>query len=288
MGSEPPPDPGRFTPYFPEIVSAVADLGHNVVLDGELVVWRQGRLDFTALQHRIQPSASRSSQLAVQRPAAFVVFDLLASKGQDRRAEPYEDRRRRLEKLLEKRLPHGLVLMPMSSDMGVARQWMLGHTGSGIEGVVAKRLDQTYRAGGRSWHKVKTRMTAEAVVGGVLGSLDEPEALIIGRFNERGRLRIAGRTTPLGASTRLRLAPLLAAAGDDHPWPNVIPSARFGRRTSEPIEYVQVRPKVVVELDVDAAYEQDQWRHAVRFVRGAPGSGSLRSAFDLADGAISR
>ncbi|MFR9802545.1 RNA ligase family protein [Pseudonocardia sp. RS010] len=255
------------TSYFPEIVAAVAELGHDVVLDGELVVWHQGRLDFTALQQRLHPSASRSSQLAVQRPAAFVVFDLLASKGRDRRAEPYEDRRRRLEKLLENRLPHGLVLMPTSSDMGVARQWMLGHTASGIEGVVAKRLDQTYRAGGRPWRKVKARMTAEAVVGGVLGSIGEPTALIVGRFNQRGRLRVAGRTTALDASARLRLPSLLAAASNEHPWPDVIPSARFGQRPSEPIEYVRVRPEVVVELDVDAAYEQERWRHPVRFVR---------------------
>ncbi|WP_433504792.1 RNA ligase family protein [Pseudonocardia halophobica] len=255
------------TTYFPEITAAVAELGENVVLDGELVAWHEGRLDFTAMQQRIHPLASRASQLAMQRPAAFVVFDLLASKGEDRRGEPFSERRRRLEKLLEKRLPHGLVLMPMSPDIRVARQWMLQHTASGIEGVVAKRVDQTYRSGGRSWRKVKTRMTAEAVVGGVLGSLEEPEALIVGRRDLRGRLRVSGRTTALSRTARTELVPLLAAGEESHPWPDVIPSARFGQRPSMPVEYEKVRPAVVVELDVDAAYEHERWRHAVRFVR---------------------
>jgi hypothetical protein len=45
--------------------------------------------------------------------------------------------------------------------------------------------------------KIRTRLTAEAVVGGVLGSLEQPEALILGRPDPHGRLRVAGRTTPL-------------------------------------------------------------------------------------------
>ena len=66
---------------------------------------------------------------------------------------------------------------------------MLGHAHTGLEGVVAKRLDQTYRPGVRAWHKLRTRVTAEAVVGGVIGPVDAPRELILGRFDESGRLR---------------------------------------------------------------------------------------------------
>ncbi|MDT7700256.1 MAG: hypothetical protein QOJ30_2581, partial [Pseudonocardiales bacterium] len=52
-----------------------------------------------------------------------------------------------------------------------------------------------------------------------------------------------------------------------HPWPATIPSSRFGQRPSEPIDYLQVAPRTVVELDVDTSFEQDRWRHATRYIR---------------------
>jgi ATP-dependent DNA ligase len=134
--------------------------------------------------------------------------------------------------------------------------------------VVAKRLDQPYRAGGRTWRKIRTRRTAEAVVGGVLGSIARPEALIVGRYDARGRLRVAGRTTALPRPARAELGRLLTMpASGTHPWPVTIPSSRFGQRPSEPIDYVQVAPTAVVELDVDTSFEQDRGRHATRYVR---------------------
>jgi ATP-dependent DNA ligase len=69
------------------------------------------------------------------------------------------------------------VLTPVTTDLTVARSWMLGHGATGIEGVVAKRLNQPYRPGVRAWHKLRTRLTAEAVVGGVIGPADAPREL---------------------------------------------------------------------------------------------------------------
>jgi ATP-dependent DNA ligase len=83
--------------------------------------------------------------------AAYVVFDLLARNGKDLRNRPYWKRRRKLEKLLGAHLPNGLVLTPATADPAVARSWMLAHTSTGLEGVVAKRLDQPYRPGQRGW-----------------------------------------------------------------------------------------------------------------------------------------
>jgi hypothetical protein len=64
-----------------------------VVLDGELVCWNEGRVDFAALQRRLHPSQARAQELAGSMPAAYVVFDLLALAGTDVRSKPYAARR---------------------------------------------------------------------------------------------------------------------------------------------------------------------------------------------------
>jgi ATP-dependent DNA ligase len=241
------------------------------VLDGELVCWNEGRVDFAALQRRLHPSDTRAQELAAATPAAYVVFDILALAGTDVRTKPYAARRTLLEDLLGRQLPPGLVLMPMTTDLAVARTWMLDHSDAGVEGVVVKRLTHTYRpSGGRPWLKIRTRLTAEAVVGGVLGSLDNPEALVLGRPDPQGRLRVAGRTRPLSPTARAELAALLTPAAAGHPWPLAIPSSWFGQLPSKPIDYRPVVPDRVVELDVDTAFERHRWRHGSRFVRLRP------------------
>jgi hypothetical protein len=124
-----------------------------------------------------------------------------------------------------------------------------------------------YRANGRTWSKIRTRLTAEAIVGGVIGSLEQLEALILGRHDHRGRLHVAGRTTPLPPPACTEISAVLTRAAGGHPWLPAIPSSRFGQLPSEPIEYLKVAPATVVELDVDTAFENHRWRHGARFVR---------------------
>lgn len=246
------------TAGFPDVAAAVARLG-DVVLDGELVVWRGGRLDFAALQDRLRSGRGRVHGLVAAAPAAFVVFDLLARNGKDLRDRPYWKRRRKLEKL---KLSDGLVLTPATTDPAVARSWMLVTIDTGIEGVVAKRLDQPYRPGMRGWQKHRTRITAEAIVGGITGSIDAPRELILGRHDEHGRLRIAGRTTTLQPATSTRIAAVLEEQA--HAWPERLPAHSWGApRTA----YTRVRPNLVVEVSADLALDGLRWRHPVRFVR---------------------
>src|SRR5918997_6879746 len=67
------------TRYFPEVVAAVREqLPERCVLDGELFVATDGRLEFETLQERIHPAKSRIDMLAEKTPACFVAFDVLA------------------------------------------------------------------------------------------------------------------------------------------------------------------------------------------------------------------
>ena len=111
-------------PAFPDVAAAVAQLG-DVVVDGELVVWRAGRFDFAALQDRLRSGRARVRGLVAAAPAAYVVFDLLARNGKDLLDRPYWKRRRKLEKLLGGQLPDGLALRhdTLQPDTRVRPTW---------------------------------------------------------------------------------------------------------------------------------------------------------------------
>jgi ATP-dependent DNA ligase len=188
------------------------------------------------------------------------VFDLLARNGKVLLDRPYWKRRRKLEKLT---LPPGLVLTPSTTDVDVGLSWMeLARAGTGLEGVVAKRLDQPYRPGQRGWQKLRTRITAEAVVGGVTGSLDVPRELILGRHDEHGRLRIAGRTTALRPLAAAHLGQLFEEQA--HSWPERLPAHSWGAPRAA---YTRVRPDLVVEVSADLALDGLRWRHPTQFIR---------------------
>jgi ATP-dependent DNA ligase len=75
MTSKSGEDLGR---YFPEVVEAALKLPEqHFILDGELVIRRQGEFSFDALLQRIHPAASRIKRLAGETPAQFIAFDLL-------------------------------------------------------------------------------------------------------------------------------------------------------------------------------------------------------------------
>src|SRR3954469_4564001 len=84
--------------YYPELLAPLAkQLPERCVLDGEIVIARDGALDFEALQLRLHPAASRIEKLSKQMPASIVFFDLLAEGDKDLRDAPFEERRARLE-----------------------------------------------------------------------------------------------------------------------------------------------------------------------------------------------
>ena len=102
---------------------------------------------------------------------------------------------------------------------------MVDHCAAGIEGVVAKRLDEANRPGGRTWRKIRTRNTAEAVGGGVLGPSSSRKALVVGCRDAHGRLHVSGRTTPLSPAGQSAMSQVLEPPGRSHPWPGHLPSS---------------------------------------------------------------
>src|SRR5262249_31729065 len=120
--------------YFPELRPLGELLPPHSALDGEIVIARDGALDFDAMQTRLHPAESRIKRLAGEIPAEFVVFDVLLGNGERVADLPLEDRRARVEAL------DGFRVSPATRDLAEARGWLERFEALGLDGVVAKRL----------------------------------------------------------------------------------------------------------------------------------------------------
>lgn len=252
---------------FPDVAAAARrQLPVGVVLDGELVVWGRDGMDFGALHQRMTASKVRAAELAVAAPATFMAFDVLAVDDTDVRARPLSERRMLLEALMAEVRPP-LQLTPQTYDPVAAGQWMKDYAlaSVGVEGVVAKGCGDAYLSDQRGWVKVKIRDTSDALVGAVVGALERPQRLVLGRF-VNGDLRIVGFIGDLRPAQQDEVAAVLDPT-DEHPWPTEL-SLAWGTRERTPI--VRVEPCVTVEVSADRAVDAGRWRHATRFIRTRP------------------
>lgn len=229
--------------YFPELEFPPG----RYVLDGELVILdADGREEFDALQNRIHPAESRINRLAVETPARFRAFDVLAIDDAELLGEPLEARRARLESLLEGfGSPGSIELTPLVRDSAAAAPWL----NSG-EGVIAKQLDSPYRPGERKGMvKIKRVRTIDAVVAGWRPG-KEPKtvgSLMLGLYDGDGELHVVGHTSGLKAKEKRELVATLAPyeTGDRG---SADPSRWSADRD---LEWVALRPELVIEVTFD-------------------------------------
>ncbi|MFJ4895037.1 ATP-dependent DNA ligase [Streptomyces sp. NPDC088788] len=251
---------------FPEIVAGATQLRDGTALDGELVVWEEGRLAFERLQHRMQRRGAGAARAAGEWPAHFVAFDLLRLSGNDVTSWPYRRRRAALESVFSaRRLTAPWTLCPSTTDQDVANEWLTWGA-VGMEGIVYKRLTEPYKPGARSWFKYKSRETTEAIVGAITGPLAAPRTVLLARYDTSGNLHYVGRTATLAAATSASIAPLLSGSSGEHPWTGWTFSAGWGSR--ETLDITLVQPDVVAEVGVDVALDSaGRWRHPVLWHR---------------------
>lgn len=243
--------------YFPELRLLGERLAPRSAVDGEIVIERNGRLGFDAMQMRLHPAESRIRRLAGEIPAQLVVFDLLLWDGEEVWRRPLEERRARLE-----RLP--LTISVASRDRATATRWLETLEAAGFDGVVAKRLGAPYLPGSRdAVVKVKRHRSADCVVVGVrVGAEGAFVTLVLGLYDEAGMLRPVGSAAVAPTrreELRALLAPLIAEVPD--------------RRLSEPsrwgggeLEELPVRPELVVEVGYDT-WQGSRFRHGTRILR---------------------
>jgi bifunctional non-homologous end joining protein LigD len=207
------------TSQFPAIVRALAAFKESLVLDGEVVALdEKGRpAGFQQLQGRMHLLGAKDVQRAEHdRPAAFIVFDLLREGKDDLTKLPLAERRKRLEALFDRTGGNDGVIRLSEQVAGDARKLYARAEQAGWEGLIAKDATSTYQPGRRSpaWRKIKLLKQEEFVVGGWTEPRQTRQhfgALLLGEYTD-GALRYVGHTgTGFDHKELTRLAKLLKA-----------------------------------------------------------------------------
>lgn len=270
--------------YFPELREPLQQqLPQQCVLDGEIVIAREGGLDFDALTLRIHPAASRVKTLAAQSPASVVFFDLLQMDGRDLRDEPFTERRTELERILAN-VREPLHMTPATRDPVTAQDWFTRFEGAGLDGVIAKPLAGPYTPGKRTMLKIKHERDCDCVVAGFRWHKDGEGtavgSLMLGLYSDAGKLQHVGVCSSFTAAKRRELVELLAPYRDDalrdHPWAEWadeaaqasgrMPGGQSRWTAGKDLSWQPLR----IELVAEVAYEHmqgDRFRHLAHFRR---------------------
>lgn len=273
------------TRYFPELVELLREaLPSRCVVDGEIVMVTGTGLDFDTLQQRLHPAASRVNKLAQETPASFVAFDLLAVGDDDLTDEPFADRRRRLESLIDGRFGR-VHLTPVTDDPDVAEDWFDRFEGAGFDGVMAKAGDQPYQQDKRVMVKIKHERTADCVVAGFRWHKDGEGvgSLMLGLFDDAGQLNHVGVASSFTAARRkelvTELAPLRENALADHPWrewaeahsdtDGKMPGGQSRWSGGKDLSWQALRTELVAEVRYEHV-QSGRFRHGGRLVRFRP------------------
>lgn len=278
------------TRYFPELVEQLSEiLPGPCLIDGEIVVATgpegSQRLDWEALSQRIHPAASRVARLAAETPAMFIAFDLLAEGDDDLQPLPFRERRARLERLLAgARAP--LHLTRTTEDRATAERWLADFEGAGLDGVVAKPLDDAYAPGKRALIKIKHARTADVVALGyrVHKSGSGVGSLLVGLYGPDGELRQVGGVAAWSDAMRQQLvddlAPLVERDADGEAVTGAGERSRF--TGAKDVSFVRLRPERVLEVRYDQL-EGARFRHTVQFDRWRPDRDPRSCTYDQLD-----
>jgi ATP-dependent DNA ligase len=273
--------------YFPELLEPLrGQLPKHSVLDGEIVVAKDGGLDFEALQLRIHPAASRVKLLSREIPASIVFFDLLSEGSRDLRRVAFQERRQRLESLLSSALPP-IHLTPATRDLAIAADWFRRFEGAGLDGVVAKPVTGTYESNKRVMLKVKHERDCDCVVAGFRwhknGEGKAVGSLLLGLYDDSGRLQHVGVCASFTDVKRRELvkhlAPYRKNALANHPWKewanegpssgqagHRLPGAQSRWSHGKDLSWEPLRPELVVEVAYDHM-QGARFRHTAQFRR---------------------
>jgi ATP-dependent DNA ligase len=278
--------------YFPELHDKLIEiLPKKIILDGEIVIAGPHGLDFDALLLRIHPAASRIAKLSKEIPASFVAFDVLAHADSKDMDSPLKQRRKMLESLAKKFQPP-LYLTPATTDIQTAADWFVRFEGAGLDGVIAKELEQPYVPGERVMLKVKHQRTIDCVIGGFRWYKDQKGeaigSLLLGLYKGK-TLHYVGHASNFQKEKRRELVkflkPYLDRSGKLGFGEGRTPGGISRWTQGTDVSWERLRPELVCEVAFDHL-QGERFRHAASFLRWRPDKPPAECTFEQIETAV--
>ena len=288
--------------YFPELADPLrAALPERCVLDGEVVIARDGALDFEALLLRIHPAASRVKMLAEESPAQLRRLGPARARRRGPARGPAGRATSAARGASSARAAPPVHLTPATRDRATAADWFERFEGAGLDGVVAKRLDAPYQPGKRAMLKIKHQRTADCVVAGFRWHKNGPGthvgSLLLGLYDDEGtpaprrRHLVVLVGAPGGAGRRARAAPRERAGRPPvgelgrvggraaRPRASGVPGATSRWNRGKDLSWEPLRAERVAEVAYDHL-QGDRFRHATTFKRWRPDKPASACRYD--------
>jgi ATP-dependent DNA ligase len=191
---------------------------------------------------------------------------------------PLTERRAALEAFMRDLAGPRLRLSPRTTARSLAEAWF-ARTGGALDGIVAKRLDDAYHPGERAMLKIKQRRTADCVVGGYRLSGKTVGSLLLGLYDEEGRLNSVGYTSAFSTAEREALLAKLAPMHGPSAFTGASPGGPSRWSKGRGTEWIPLRPELVAEV----AYDQvtgERFRHGTTFLRWRPDKAPRQCTMD--------
>jgi DNA ligase D-like protein (predicted ligase)/DNA ligase D-like protein (predicted 3'-phosphoesterase) len=216
---------------FPEL-QELSKLSKNIVVDGEIVVMREGKPDFQLLLERGKAVSTGEIQRQSSRaPAVYIVFDILEKDGKPLTELPLTERKA----ILQESLREGANVLLCDFIEAKGEAYFQSVLEKGLEGVVAKRKDSTYEEGLRtgSWLKIKKLKTCDCVIFGytrgsesrgatfgalLLGVYDNGKPVYLGKVGTGFTQEMIRTLTGKFEKIKTDNAPFKSEAGDVVTW----------------------------------------------------------------------
>ena len=271
--------------YFPELVEAFRrELPERIVVDGEIYLAVDGRLEFDVLSQRIHPAASRVDMLAETTPASFVAFDLLALGDDSWMDRPFGERRAALEKALDG-VSDPVHVTRTTTDATVAEEWFGVFEGARARWRRRQGAGQAVCTERAHHAEDQARPHRRRRGGGVPAAQDLHRRTAAARLDAAGALQRGGEAAARrrggvlhrGPPSRaVRPARCHAGAALEHPWGewqqaeaqagDRLPGGQSRWSGAKDLSFATIAPTLVAEVGYEHM-EGTRFRHTAQFKR---------------------
>jgi DNA ligase 1 len=175
------------TLMFPDLVkAAIKEIPRGVIFDGEAIAVDPKTGKLLPFQETSQRKRKHDiDEVAIKIPVTVFLYDVLYANGETLLGRTYKERRAILDKLVDSKGKFVIARQRYVESAAELREEFDKAIKDGLEGLVAKKPDSIYQAGGRNFNWVKFKKTTESVDG--KGLVDTIDCVVMGTYSGRGK-----------------------------------------------------------------------------------------------------